>query len=62
MKRQREIEIELIKLASGGRVIRLTSLAPKLVLQQEIDPRLPVLKQKTRLVAAFEAALASIGD
>ncbi|MBI5396940.1 MAG: hypothetical protein HZA91_16715 [Verrucomicrobia bacterium] len=53
-----EIQMELIKLASGDRLLRLTEPSTGLCLEKKLDPRQPVIRQKDRLRRAFEAALA----
>jgi hypothetical protein len=53
-----EIQVELIKLASGERLLRLTEPATGLCLEKKLDPRQPVVRQKNRLRRALEAALA----
>ena len=58
MSRPENIEIELIKLVGGGRILRLTDPASGLCLQRVLDPAQAVLLQKERLMIAFQAALA----
>lgn len=53
-----EIQMELIKLASGDRLLRLTEPATGLCLEKKLDPQQPVIRQKDRLRRALEAALA----
>jgi hypothetical protein len=53
-----EIQIDLIKLANGGRLLRLSDPASGLSLEKKLDSRQPVVRQKERLRRAFEAALA----
>jgi hypothetical protein len=52
-----KIQVDLIKLASGERLLRLTDLPSGLALEKKVDPRQPVLRQKERLFSVFEAAL-----
>ncbi|HEV3272054.1 MAG TPA: hypothetical protein VGZ93_07730 [Candidatus Methylacidiphilales bacterium] len=53
-----KIQIELIKLAGGERLLRLTDLPSGLALEKKINPGQSVLRQKERLFSVFEAALA----
>ena len=55
-----KIQIDLIKLAGGGRLLRLTESQSGLSLEKKIDPKQPVVRQKQRLLGAFEAALARV--
>lgn len=57
MKRSTDINIELIKLANGIRLLRLTSPSSNLVLEQELNPKQAVLAQKKRLLPLFETVL-----
>ncbi len=52
-----EIQIELIKLVNGDRLLRLTEPKAALTLERKIDPKQPVLRQKQNLMTVFEAAL-----
>ena len=52
------IQIELIKLADGKRLLRLLEPQSGLALERMLDPNQPLASQKERLVCAFEAALA----
>ena len=52
-----KIQVDLIKLAGGERLLRLTDLPSGLALEKKVDPRQPVLRQKKRLFSVFEAAL-----
>ena len=54
----KEIHVELIKLANGDRVLRLGEATTGLCLEKKIDPRQPVVRQKAHLLKVFEAALA----
>ncbi len=58
MAHRDEIQIELVKLAGGGRLMRLTHSPFGLVLEKKLDPRQAVIPQKERLMGVFEAALA----
>jgi hypothetical protein len=52
------IEIELIKLASGARLLRFTEPKSGLTLERKLDPNRPVTPQKQQLAKVFEATLA----
>jgi len=52
-----KIQIDLIRLVSGDRLIRLTERDSGLTLEQKLDPQLPVVRQKERLLQVFQAAL-----
>jgi len=52
-----EIEMELVKLASGERVLRLTHPGAGFCLEKKLDPVQPVALQRDRLLTIFEAAL-----
>ncbi|MFN3408865.1 MAG: hypothetical protein ACK45B_07725 [Limisphaerales bacterium] len=52
------IQIDLIKLVSGERLLRLTETQSGLSLEKKLDPQQPVARQKERLFGVFEAALA----
>ncbi len=53
-----KIQIDLIKLLSGERLLRLTEPQSGLSLEKMLDARQPVVRQKERLLGVFEAALA----
>ena len=53
-----KIQIELIKLISGERLLRLTEPVSGLALEKKLDPKQPVVRQRERLFSVFEAALA----
>lgn len=53
-----KIQIELLKLASGERLLRLTEPESGLSLEKKLDAGMPVVRQKERLLGVFEAALA----
>ena len=57
METEREIEMDLVKLASGERVLRLTHPGSGLSLEKKLDPVQPVVLQRDRLLTIFEAAL-----
>ena len=52
------IQIDLIKLVSGERLLRLTEPQSGLSLEQKLDAKQPVVRQKQQLLGVFEAALA----
>ena len=51
------IQIELIKLATGARLLRLTESTSGLALERTLDPKVPVSAQKEALAKVFQAAL-----
>jgi hypothetical protein len=51
------IQIELIKLATGARLLRLTESTSGLALERTLDPKVPVSVQKKALAEVFQAAL-----
>ena len=53
-----QIQIDLIKLISGERLLRLTEPLSGLALEKKLDPKQPVVRQRERLFSVFEAALA----
>lgn len=53
-----KIQIDLIKLAGGERLFRLTESQSGLTLEKKLDPKESVVRQKERLLGVFEAALA----
>lgn len=52
-----KIQMDLIKLAGGERLLRLTETESGLSLEKKLDANLPILGQKERLLGVFEAAL-----
>ncbi len=52
------IQVELIKLVGGERLLRLTEPLSGLALEKKLDPQKPVVSQKKNLLGVFEAALA----
>jgi hypothetical protein len=52
------IQIDLIKLAGGDRLLRLSEVQSGLSLEKKLDPQKPVVGQKEKLLGVFEAALA----
>lgn len=54
----KDIQVDLIKLVGGDRVMRLSEPRSGLSLEMKLDPARPVAHQKQRLLSVFEAALA----
>ena len=52
------IQIDLIKLVGGERLLRLAEPQSGLALEKKLDPEQPLVRQKERLLGVFEAALA----
>ncbi len=52
------IQFDIIKLASGGRVLRLTEPQSGLSLEKRLSRADAVVRQKEKLLRVFEAALA----
>ncbi len=50
--------MDLIRLAGGERLLRLTETESGLSLEKKLDAKLPIVGQKERLLGVFEAALA----
>ena len=57
MADRNSIEIELVKLASGARLLRFTEPKSGLTLERKVDPNRPVTAQKQQLAKVFEATL-----
>ena len=53
-----KIQIELIKLNGGDRLLRLAEPGSGLSLERKLDAQRPVVDQKQELLTVFEAALA----
>ena len=53
-----KIQFDLIKLASGERILRLTEPQSGLSLEKKLAPADAVVRQKERLLQVFDAALA----
>ena len=53
-----KIQIELIKLSNGERLLRLTDPQSGLSLETKLDAQQPVVGLKERLLGVLEAALA----
>ncbi len=52
-----KIQIDLIKLVGGDRLLRLTEAESGLTLEKKLDAQQSVVRQKERLLNALEAAL-----
>ncbi len=57
MTDRNNIQIDLIKLAGGDRLLRLTETRSGLSLEKKLDPQKPVVGQKEKLLGVFEAVL-----
>ena len=55
---RQKIQIDLIKLISGERLLRLTDPGSGLALAKKLDPQRSIVGQKEQLLGVFEAALA----
>ena len=55
-----KIQIDLVKLLNGGRLLRLTEPQSGLTLEKKLAPADAVVRQKEKLLQAFEAALARV--
>lgn len=53
-----KIQIDLIKLAGGERLLRLSESLSGLSLEKKLDLQKPVASQKEKLLGVFDAALA----
>ena len=58
MTDRNKIQIDLIKLVGGERLLRLTEPQSGLSLEKKLDPKQPVASQKENLFGVFDAALA----
>ncbi len=57
MNHRSKIQVDLIKLVSGERLLRLAYPPLDLVLEKKLDPLQALVPQKERLFGVFEAAL-----
>lgn len=55
-----KIQIDLIKLLNGDRILRVTEPQSGLSLEKKLSPADPIVRQKKQLRQAFEAALSRI--
>jgi hypothetical protein len=53
-----KVQVDLIKLTNGDRILRLTELTSGLSLEKKLDASQSVLRQKERLLDIFDAVLA----
>lgn len=51
------IQMDLIKLVGGERLLRLTEPRTGLSLEKKLDAKQPIVRQKEQLLNVFEAAL-----
>lgn len=56
-----KIQMELIKLKGGERLLRLTEPQSGLSLERKLDSSRPVTDQKKQLLSIFEATVAKAG-
>ena len=54
---RKKIQIDLIKLVGGERLLRLTEPESGLSLEKKLDPQKAVASQKEKLFGVFDAAL-----
>ena len=57
-----KIQIDLIKLVNGERLLCLTEPQSGLTLEKKLDAKLPVARQNERMLGGFESALARAED
>jgi hypothetical protein len=55
-----KIQFDLIKLLNGERILRLTEPQSGLALEKKLAPSDAVVRQKEKLLSAFQAALARV--
>jgi hypothetical protein len=55
-----KFQFDLIKLLNGDRILRLTEPRSGLTLEKKLAPADAVVRQKEKLLRAFEAALSRI--
>jgi hypothetical protein len=60
MTGRNKIQFDLIKLLNGERLLRLTEPQSGLCLEKKLSPTDAVVRQKEKLLRAFEAALAKV--
>ncbi len=58
MNYRKRIEVDLIKLTDGARLLRLTEHETGLALEKRLNRTQSVVRQKQQLLALFKAALA----
>ena len=57
MKSRHHIQVDLVKLVGGERLLRLTEVQSGLSLEKKLGPKDAVIRQKQKLLAAFETVL-----
>jgi hypothetical protein len=55
MKYRRQIEVQLVKLAGGKRLLRVTDQGSGLSLEKKLDPNTPLMRQMQQTQALFES-------
>ncbi len=55
MSKPDKLQVDLIKLDSGERLLRLTDLLSGMALEHTLDTKQSVVRQKNRLLRVFEA-------
>jgi hypothetical protein len=55
--KKRNIELLMLKLADGGRILRLSEPRSGLCLEKRLDPKEPVAQQKQRWQRVFTSML-----
>lgn len=60
MDDRRDMQIDLVKLVGGERLLRITETRSGMTLEKRISAGEPVHRQKQKLLAVFEAALANV--
>ena len=58
MTDRNKIQIDLIQLIGGERLLRLTEPLSGLSLEKKLDPQKPVASQKEKLLGVFDTTLA----
>ncbi len=58
MANARKVQIELVKLANGARLLRFTDAKLGVSVERKLDGNRPVDQQKRQLAEVFEAAIA----
>lgn len=53
-----EIQIELVKLVDGTRLLRLSEPTARVCLEKAVDPAAPIARQKERWLRVFRDLLA----
>ncbi len=58
MPKARDMRMDLIKFASGDRLLRIGEVGSGLCLEKKLDCGQPIVKEKEKLLKVFEVALA----